>query len=145
MRTLFEISIVFATFIYLTIGCFFVGYVSRMVFHKITFIKTRSKILNVFKVNEFINSVWWGFIIIIFLLQLIYLFQPINSLLWKISFFGGCIILLLKFTRKDFKFRFSAYMTLSFISLCVLLINSRIKSNYYDLGLYYLPLSKWIV
>ena len=143
-RTLFEISIVFAHFIYLTIGCFFVGYVSRMVFHKITFMKTRSKILNVFKVNEFINSMWWGFIINIFLLQLIYLFQPINNLLWKISFFGGCIILLLKFARKDFKFRFSTYMTLSFVSLCVLLLNSRIKSNYYDLGLYYLPLSKWV-
>ena len=134
-----EILSIFLVFLILSVGGYFNGFVilkSIRVFNK--------KFSNSLRDYHFSVYLFTGLLSSIFILQVIYLFRPVSNEFWKISFLLGVLILAWKRYKHRTAITITKFHYLSITSAFLLLINSTTESTYYDLGLYYLPLSSWM-
>ena len=134
-----EILSIFLVFLILSVGSYFNGFVileSIKVFNK--------KFSNSLRDYHFSLYLLTGLLSSIFILQVIYLFRPVINEFWKISFLLGVLILVWKRYKHKTAITITKFHYLSITSAFLLLINSTTESNYYDLGLYYVPLSSWM-
>ena len=134
-----EILSIFLVFLILSVGSYFNGFVileSIKVFNK--------KFSNSLRDYHFSVYLLTGLLSSIFILQVIYLFRPVINEFWKISFLLGVLILVWKRYKHKTAITMTKFHYLSITSAFLLLINSTTESNYYDLGLYYVPLSSWM-
>ena len=134
-----EILSLFLVFLILSVGSYFNGFVileSIKVFNK--------KFRNPIRDYHFSIYLLTGLLSSIFILQIIYLFIPVSNEFWKISFLLGVLILSWKRYKHKTFITITKFHYLSITSALLLLINSTTESTYYDLGLYYIPLSSWV-
>ena len=134
-----EILSIFLVFLILSVGIYFNGFV----FLKLIKVFNK-KFSNSLRDYHFSVYLLTGLLLSIFILQVIYLFRPVSSDFWKISFLLGILILAWKKYKHKTAITITKFHYLSISSAFLLLMNSTTESNYYDLGLYYVPLSSWM-
>ena len=134
-----EILSLSLVFLILSVGSYFNGFIILeliKVFNK--------KFRNLLREYHFSIYLLTGLLSSIFILQIVYLIRPVSNEFWKISFLLGVLILSWKRYKHKTAITITKFHYLSITSALLLLINSTNESDYYDLGLYYIPLSSWV-